>query len=269
MVEGRFVLKRHLRRLVKHSGWISVSIAVLFGVRSLVPEPVMRAAVEVGGNFLQTFGGIYGIIVAFAIYVTWGEHNDTQVSIEREAVALIELYRILAWFPSWSQRAAVREELHQYALAVPRAHAQHGAKQMLDEHVLLDKGLTAFFGHTPSGAGEERLFPHALDLFHELNEAREHRITVANLRLPEGIIWFVIIGGAICIGVLDLLWVDSFAIHAGLVAGMTWVVVAATSITLDLDDPYTGDFIVDWERFHKTALQMEQSHCNHGSGESP
>ena len=33
-------------------------------------------------------------------------------------------------------------------------------------------------------------------------------------------------------------------------------------ITLDLDDPYHGDFVVDWARFDKTALQMEQSHCN-------
>ena len=61
---------------------------------------------------------------------------------------------------------------------------------------------------------------------------------------------------------MSLLWVDSFAVHALLVSGMTWVVVATTSIILDLDDPYSGDFVVDWERFHKTAQQMEQSHCD-------
>lgn len=257
-------MKRHFRRLVKHGGWISVSLATLVAVRVGVPETMLRAAIDVGGNFLQTFGGIYGIIVAFAIYVTWGEHNDTQVAIEKEAVSLIELYRVLAWFPSWNERGAVRQHLHRYALAVPKAHAANAPPKDVDEHATLDKSLAAFLAHAPSTPAEERIFPHALSLFHELNEAREHRVTVANLKLPEGLRWFVFIGGAICVATLDLLWVDSFVVHALLVAGMTWVVVAAASITLDLDDPYNGDFVVDWGRFHKTAMLMEQTECHPG-----
>ncbi|MBS1152382.1 MAG: hypothetical protein H6Q89_4080 [Myxococcaceae bacterium] len=256
---------RHLRRLVKHGGWITFSIAILFVVTRAVPEPVLRGAIEVGGNFLQTFGGIYGIIVAFAIYVTWGEHNDTQVAIEREAVSLLELYRVLGWFPTWVERGAVRQQLHRYALTVPKAHLPHAAGNDRQEHEMLDKSLASFLSHSPGSPTEERLFPHALSLFHELNEAREHRVTVANLKLPNGLRWFVFIGGAICVGALDLLWVDSFAIHAALVAGMTWVIVAAASITVDLDDPYAGDFVVDWQRFHKTADLMEQTECN-GAG---
>ncbi len=255
---------RHLRRLLKHGGWIALSIAVLYAVTLGVPEATLRGAIEVGGNFLQTFGGIYGIIVAFAIYVTWGEHNDTQVAIEKEAVSLIELYRVLAWFPTWTERGLVRQQLHRYALAVPKAHAPRAVATDADEHSMLDKSLASFLRHTPGSAAEERLFSHALSLFHELNEAREHRVTVAGLKLPEGLRWFVFIGGAICVGVLDLLWVDSFAVHAALVAGMTWVIVAAASITLDLDDPYAGDFVVDWARFHKTAMLMEATECNGG-----
>lgn len=252
---------RHLRRLAKHGTWIGLSIAILYAVTRGVPEPVLRGAIDVGGNFLQTFGGIYGIIVAFAIYVTWGQHNDTQVAIEKEAVSLIELYRVLAWFPSWAGRGEVREQLRRYALAVPRAHQPNAPPSDIDEHSLLDKGLRSFLAHQPGSPSEERLFPHALSLFHELNEAREHRLTVSNLKLPNGLRWFVFIGGAICVGSLDLLWVESFAVHAALVAGMTWVIVAAASITIDLDDPYAGDFVVDWDRFHKTALLMEQTEC--------
>ncbi len=255
---------RHLKRLVKHGGWISIAIALLAAVTWVVPEPVLRGAIDVGGNFLQTFGGIYGIIVAFAIYVTWGEHNDTQVAIEKEAVALIELYRVLAWFPSWTDRGLVRKHLHRYALAVPRAHQPHSSNNEREEHSVLDRNLASFLSHSPSSPGEERLYPHALSLFHGLNEAREHRVTVASLKLPEGLRWFVFIGGAICVGVLELLWVESFVIHALLVAGMTWVIVAAASITLDLDDPYDGDFVVDWARFHKTADLMEQTLCDGG-----
>lgn len=256
------MLKRHLRRLIKHGGWIALSIWILYAVDRIIPESTLRGAIEVGGNFLQTFGGIYGIIVAFAIYVTWGEHNDTQVAIEKEAVSLIELYRVLAWFPTWNERGAVRQQLHRYALAVPLAHQPNGKSSDAEEHLMLDKSLASFLNHPPGSPSEERLFGHALSLFHELNEAREHRVTVANLKLPNGLRWFVFIGGAICVGVLDMLYVESFAMHAALVSGMTWVIVAAASITLDLDDPYTGDFVVNWARFHKTAKLMEVTECN-------
>jgi hypothetical protein len=241
---------------------MAVSIAILYGVRALIAQAVLRGTIEAGGNFLQTFGGIYGVIVAFVMYVTWGEHNEVQVAIEKEAVSLIELYRALAWFPSWSERGGVREQLHRYALAVPAAHSPNPPSERVDEHGLLDLALAAFLRHPPGSPAEERLFDHVVRLFHELNGARGHRVTVASLTLPEGLKWFVIFGGAICIGTMTLLWIDSFAIHAALVAAMTWVVVATTSITLDLDDPYAGDFVVDWNRFHQTAKLMEQSRCD-------
>ncbi len=255
-------LKRHLKRIVKHGAWMALAIGSLALARAIIPEPVLKGAVDVGGNFLQTFGGIYGVIVAFVIFVTWGQHNETQTAIEKEAVSLLELYRMLAWFPSWVERATTREHLHRYALAVPAARKPNPPKDVIDEHGLLDLALASFLHHAPTTPQEERMFDHAVDQFHELNEARSHRVTVASLTLPEGLKWFVIFGGAICVGTLDLLWIDTFAVHAGLVAGMTWVVVATTSITLDLDDPYTGDFVVDWARFEKTAKLMEQSHCN-------
>lgn len=255
-------LKRHLRRVLKHGGWIALAIGSLWIARTIIPEAVLKSAADVGGNFLQTFGGIYGVIVAFVIFVTWGQHNETQTAIEKEAVSLLELYRVLAWFNAWPERGTVRDYLHRYALAVPAARQPNPPRDTVDEHGLLDLALASFMRHSPANPGEERLFEHALGLFHELNEARGHRITVASLTLPEGLKWFVIFGGAICIGTLDLLWIDSFLVHSAFIAGMTWVVVATTSITLDLDDPYTGDFVVDWGRFEKTAKLMEQSHCD-------
>jgi hypothetical protein len=247
---------------MRHGAWISVAVAALWAVRRVVPEAVLKSAADVGGNFLQTFGGIYGVVVAFVVFVTWGEHNETQIAIEKEAVCLLELYRLLAWFPSWKERLEVREQLHRYALAVPAAHQPNPPRNPLDEHGMLDRALAGFLRHTPAEGQEERLYDQALSQFHGLNEARAHRLTVSGLTLPEGLKWFVIFGGVICVSTLTMLWVDSFAVHAVLIGGMTWVVVATTTIILDLDDPYTGDFVVDWKRFEKTAQLMEQSHCD-------
>jgi len=246
--------ERHARRFRKHAGFITAAVLGQVLVRSFVPEDVLRSANEVGGNFLQTFGGMYGIILAFAMYVVWQQHNETQVAVEREAVSLTELYRILGWFGSWKGRDAVRASLKRYATLVPETVGHEPTEA---ERRLIAAGLAEFLGHAPATPTEVRLFEPALELFHELNEAREHRITIARLRLPEGLRWFVYIGGVLGVSTLWLLYVDAWLVQALFTAVMTWVVVATVSIIVDLDDPYSGDFIVDWKRFREAAAQME------------
>ncbi len=248
--------RRHLWRLKKHVAWTALAVGGLAAVRTFVPQPVLAGAAGVGGNFLQTFGSMYGIIVAFAIYVTWQQHNDTQVAIEREAVSLGELHRVLRWFEGWVTRDAVRATLLAYARTVPRRYSERPPEEIVDEKGLLDAGLEAFLSHAPANPREERLYEPTLALFHELNEAREHRVTVAGLRLPEGLRWFVYLGGGISVVSLWLLWVDSLPVHALFTAAMTWVVVAAASIVIDLDLPYSGDFVVNWARFDEAAHRM-------------
>ena len=235
-----------------------VTLAFLWLSRALIPQTALRAATEVGGNYLQTFGGMYGVIVAFAIYLVWTQHNDTQVAIEREALSLVELYRVLGWFPSWPERDAVRASLKLYAKAVPASYTSSVA---VEERAILEKGLGAFLSHAPGNPAEERLFQTAIDRFHEVNEARGHRATVARLRMGEGLRWFVFIGGGLTVAGLELVWVDTFVLHAAFVMGMTWVVVAAASIVIDLDNPTSGDFIVDWSHFKHAADSMELAHC--------
>ena len=258
---------RHLRRIRKHGAWLAISLLVLWASRHLIPEAALRSATDVGGNFLQTFGGMYGVIVAFAIYLVWTQHNDTQIAIEHEATALVELYRVLGWFPSWPTRDTVRASLREYARDVPTAY-QAGAPHH-QERVVLERDLGAFLSHPPSGDTEERLYQTAIDRFHELNQARGHRVTAAKLRMGEGMRWFVYIGGGITVAGLELVWVDSFPLHAAFVAGLTWVVVAAASIVIDLDDPTSGDFIVDWSHFTHAAAAMEQAQCPAASPSRP
>ena len=131
----------------------------------------------------------------------------------------------------------------------------------MDERALLEKGLGAFLAHTPANAAEERLYQTTVERFHELNLARGHRATVARLRMGEGLRWFVFIGGGLTVAGLELVWLDTFALHAAFVTGLTWVVVAAASIVIDLDDPTSGDFVVDWGHFQDAAASMALAQC--------
>lgn len=248
---------RHLRRLRKHGLFLALALVGQWLIHQLVPIESLKAANEVGGNFLQTFGGFYGIIVAFAMYVVWQQHLETQNAVEREAVALREVWTMLGHFETLPRRDELRGRLREYARVVPALNCAKPEQCECDDKALLVTSLLDFLKHDPAAGHEERLFQMTLDLFHELNEAREHRVTTARLRLPDGIRWFIFIGGFISVAMLWLLWVDGAMLQAAMVMAMTWVVVAAGSIVLDLDDPYTGDFVVDWKRFDDAAALMQ------------
>ncbi len=247
---------RHLKRLRKHGFFLALGVGGLLAVRAAIPAEVLKSANEVGGNFLQTFGGFYGIIVAFAMYVVWQQHLETQTAVEREAVALREVWTMLGQFTSLANQVDLRNRLREYAHVVPRLNRPHPLACERDDKSLMRSTLLDFMRHDPAAGHEERLYQTTLDLFHELNEAREHRITVARQRLPEGIRAFIIIGGFISVATLWLLYVDATALHAVMVMSMTWVVVAAASIIFDLDDPFAGDFVVDWKRFTDAEQRM-------------
>ncbi len=247
---------RHLRRLWKHGFFLTLAVLGQLAVRANIPAATLRAANEVGGNVLQTFGSFYGIIVAFAMYVVWQQHLETQNAIEREAVALREVWTMLGHFESLPHRHDLRARLREYARVVPLLNGASPQPCARDDKSLLSLALLEFMRHDPTPGHEERLFQMTLDLFHELNEAREHRITAARLRLPEGIRGFIVIGGVISVVSLWLLYVDVAWQQSAMVMGMTWVVVAAASIIFDLDDPYTGDFVVDWKRFTDAEQRM-------------
>ncbi len=229
--------------------------------RGFGPGELLRSTNDATGSFLQTFGGMYGVIVAFTIFVVWQQHNDTQIAVEHEAVTLGELYLSLAWFTAWEKRDEVRKRLRSYSKLVPALNGAKPGQFEVDDKQLLITSMVDFLEHPPASPSEERLFGPTLELFHELNEAREHRLTVSRLHLPDGLKWFVYLGGTVCIVAVWVLWVDRPLVHAALTAGMTWVIVAASSLILDLDDPYAGDFVVDWARFNETAARMDALAC--------
>src|SRR5262245_16020940 len=57
---------------------IVLSIAGLVAVRSLVPADVLRETNDVAGNYLQTVGTIYAVLLAFVVFVVWQQFNDAR-----------------------------------------------------------------------------------------------------------------------------------------------------------------------------------------------
>lgn len=252
---------RHLGRVKRHGGWLVASLALLWVFHRFLPQEALARGTDVGGNFIQAFVGIYGLVLGFAVFITWGQFSDTQVAVEREAVLVGELYRLLSWFDRWPSRESARQRLRDYAHSIPKTYAHGHPQGTLPEREHLEHIFRALLEYRTPSPAEERLWDKALDLIHDLSQTLEHRVTTAGLRLPWGLRWFTVLGGNATVVSFAVIAVEPFGLHLFFQALLTWVVVAAVTIVHDLDDPYDGDFVVDWSRFEQAAERMECLAC--------
>src|SRR6185436_13366627 len=91
------VMPRWLRTLFHLSPVVAlvsaISVAGLVVFRAIAPLDALHAAANELGNYLQTVGGIYAVLLAFVVYVVWGQFNDARGYLDREATALVDLHR--------------------------------------------------------------------------------------------------------------------------------------------------------------------------------
>ena len=90
-VNGRFLALARLTLIV--GGASAIGIVGLLAFRAVVPLDELRAAADELGNYLQTVGGIYAVLLAFVVYVVWGQFDAARAHVDREAAALVDLHR--------------------------------------------------------------------------------------------------------------------------------------------------------------------------------
>ena len=102
-----------LSRPVVGSMALAVGGLVLF--RGVAPFEVLRESNDVVGNYLQTLGSIYAVLLAFVMFVVWTQFNDARANVEREANELLDLYRTARGLPE-----PTRGQVQASALALRR-----------------------------------------------------------------------------------------------------------------------------------------------------
>src|SRR5262250_3767500 len=97
----------------------AVSVVGLIAFRAVAPLDELHQAANELGNYLQTVGGIYAVLLAFVVYVVWGQFNEARGYLDREATALVDLHRTASALPSRS-RTEIQRGLRAYVDAVLR-----------------------------------------------------------------------------------------------------------------------------------------------------
>jgi hypothetical protein len=225
---------------------IVLGILGLLAVRGVAPQAWLHANNEVAGNYLQTLGTIYAVLLAFVVYVVWQQHNQARDAVEAEANEVSGVDRILQGFPE-PVRGHVREHLRGYVQAVVveewSSMIEGGLPSRSAERALEQIWLSLQVMEPRTGR-EEVLFSESLARFNDLSNARTHRLLGARLRLPKSMWVLLIADGFLTVASMWLFGLESFLAQALMTSALSGSVAFVLYLIADLDNPFWGDWIV-------------------------
>ncbi|MGA2502440.1 MAG: hypothetical protein ABSH20_32260 [Tepidisphaeraceae bacterium] len=177
----------------RHSAWLIPSLAAsmlaallgLFLVRYVAPASWLHANNEVAGNYLQTLGTIYAVLLAFVVFVVWQQHNETRSAVEREANGLSDFYRTIRALPATRR---VQERIQAYGRIVVGEEWEEIARGRWSQKAgqALEETWQALEAVEPCSRREEALYAEALARFNDLSDARSHRLACCGCRRAYG-----------------------------------------------------------------------------------
>jgi hypothetical protein len=193
---------------VKTAGWLLVAL-VIYLVLSWAGVAASRAVAspcelkidnEVLGNYLQTLGTLYAVLLAFVVFVVWNQYNDARLAVEAEANEVADLLRMVQSFAA-PVRERVRVALHSYVQAVVNEewNAMGSGRVSPKAEALLEEVWQGVGSIEPQTAREEGLFAEALSRFNGLSDSRTDRILTSRLRLPPMMWVLLAVGGLLTV----------------------------------------------------------------------
>ena len=222
---------------------IIVSLLGLVGVRSLLSEEALEGSNDVVGNYYQTLGTVYAVLLAFVVFVVWGQFNDARSAVAEEAKDLEDLLRLAAGLSTpvaanltVKTRAYIRAVVDEEWATMAKGQANAPAAQMMDD---LGKDVLAI---NPTSPREEVVYGELLARFNELSDARSRRLLHSRARMPGSLWALLIVGSIVTIGSMYLFGVKSFVLHALLTGAMSGSVGFVLYLILDMDNPFWGDW---------------------------
>lgn len=246
----------------------SVSLASVIGLlafRYVVPPEALRSASDEIGNYLQTVGGIYAVLLAFVVYVVWGQFNDARGYVDREATALVDLHRTVSALPSRS-RIQIQDGLRAYVDAVLRDEwpaMAAGDEATLDQvGEQLEKVWKAIHACEPCNDCQHTVYGEVLTRFNQLTDLRTSRLSASRARIPLAMTILLYNGAVLTVGSVYLLAFDQLWLHAIVTAALAGAIAHILFLIRDLDDAFDGDWQVAKAPFERARKNFgRETHC--------
>lgn len=229
---------------------MTVALIGLWLVRYVASATWLHANNEVAGNYLQTLGTIYAVLLAFVVFVVWQQHNETRCAVESEANELSDFYRTIQALPGTQP---VRDSIQKYAKVVVDEEwtaMAHGRWSKEAERAL-EEIWHALQSIEPRTKREEALYTEALARFNDLSDARNHRLYCGLLRLPPSLWVLLLTNGGLVVGSMWIFGLESFAAHALMTVALAGSIAFMLFLVSDLDNPFWDSWRVGPDAFER------------------
>lgn len=250
----------HLTPIV--AGTSLAAVLGLLAFRELVPLAELRGSSEEVGNYLQTVGGIYAVLLAFVVYVVWGQYNDARTYVDREATALVDLHRTVSGLAA-ATRIEVQRELRAYVDAVlaDEWEAMTRGDEAAIERIgmRLEHVWVAIHACQPCSDCQHTIYGEVLSRFNDLSDVRTSRLSASRARIPIAMRILLYAGAVIVIGSMYLLSFEKLWVHATVTAALAGAISHVLFLIADLDDAFAGDWQVAKEPYVRARRAFERT----------
>lgn len=245
-----FRLLIHLTPTV--AGVSIISVLGLLAFRAVIPLEDLRASVDAVGNYLQTLGGIYAVLLAFVVFVVWGQYNETREAAAREATAIVDLHRTASGLGA-DTRVAIQKHLAAYVDAVIATEWQamiDGDEGSIERvGVLLDEVWVAIHRCRPANETQQTIYGEVLSRFNNLSDLRTSRLIASRTRIPPVMRILIYLGAVITIGSMWMLSFEKLWVHAVVTGALAGAIAHILYLIRDLDAPFGGHCHIDESSF--------------------
>ena len=231
-------------------------------VRHLVPLPIRESANAVTGVVYGATYVLYGITLAFSLYLTNQEVSEARETVEREATSLEGIFMIAEQLPQ-PERDRIQELTESYARTVveeewPLMGRGAMSQESPQAEALTDELQRSVVSFEPNTSAEQALYSQGITLASDIEEEREIRLLYSH-QDSHRLLWYVLVAGGV-ITVLNSLFFGTKALWLqGLsVASLTTVVVLLLSTTYQLQAPFTGSVRIEPEAFEEVLNDIQK-----------
>jgi hypothetical protein len=229
---------------------VSIAYAGLKIVRRKFSEETLRENHEVGGFIFNAFGLIYAVLVAFVVFATWTEYDNSKKNVDDEAIEINDLYQDSKAFPD-SLRRLIHLALADYAADVindewPLLTIGETSEKARNSYIRI---VTLYTTMDVSKLTNLPVYSESLKHLNDLGERRRNRIFDCSNTIP-GIIWAVLLFGSVMTVIYTYFFstkkfMPQFLMTAGLTALNTMILY----MIYMLDKPFSGSMKIGHEAF--------------------
>lgn len=193
-------------------------------------------------------GGIYGVLLAFVVVVSWQNYATLNESMQNESIGLLELWRETRYFED-DQQQKLQKAIVDYVDSIKSYEwplMKHGAS-VLDNHVYRNL-WDSVNNIVPNTDVQKDFLSHVISELEDINKARRLRLFAVESHIPD-ILWVFLITVAVYLISVTILYEKAHIRLRILIAALqSFIIVFAFYLISNFNHPFQGILEVSGEK---------------------